>query len=93
MTKGKLDLTTAATAYTNLVGVAAAGASCSGKTPALTRVVAGNAAQSLFYNKLNAKTTKTAAPCGDPMPDGSAAALSTADMTMIQMWINGGANP
>ncbi len=88
---GKLDLSTSDAAYKALVGVKAAGGKCG--TSGLTRVVAGNAMQSLLYNKLNAKTTKTAAPCGDPMPDGNVAALSAGDITMIQAWINGGANP
>jgi len=90
---GKLDLSTSDTAYTNLVGVPAAGTTCAGQTPAFIRVVAGNAAQSLLYDKLNAKTTGTAAPCGNPEPEGSAAALSPADMTTIESWINSGANP
>ncbi len=89
--KGKLDLSTSQTAYTNLVGIKAAGSSCG--TSGLTRVVAGNASMSLFYNKLNAKTTNVKAPCGDTMPDGAAAALSAANITLIQSWINGGANP
>jgi len=93
LTNGKLNLATATTAYTNLVGVPAAGTGCGGKTPAYTRVIKNNAAQSLLYLKLNAKTAGTAAPCGSPMPLGAAAALSTADVTMIEDWINQGANP
>jgi hypothetical protein len=81
------------TSYTNLVGVPAAGTACGGQTPAVIRVVAGNATQSLLYDKLNAKTTGTAAPCGNPEPEGSAAALSPADMVIIESWINDGANP
>jgi hypothetical protein len=89
---GKLDLSTSDNAYTALVGVKAAGASCGTVVPALTRVVAGNATESLFYNKLNAKTLGTAAPCGAPMPK-TGDALTTADMTTIEQWINQGAMP
>jgi hypothetical protein len=90
---GELDLSTSDTAYANLVGVPAAGTACGGQTPAFIRVVAGNAAQSLLYDKLNAKTTGTAAPCGNPEPEGSAPALSPADMAIVESWINDGANP
>jgi hypothetical protein len=85
-------LSTSDNAYTALVGVKAAGASCGTVVPALTRVVAGNATESLFYNKLNAKTLGTAAPCGAAMPK-TGDALTTADMTMIEQWINQGAMP
>jgi hypothetical protein len=90
-TNGKLDLSTQDNAYTNLVGVLAAGTACG--TSGLSRVVAGNAAQSLLYNKLNAKATGVAAPCGSPEPEGAAPALSPTDMGMIERWINAGANP
>jgi hypothetical protein len=91
-TGGKLDLSTSDNAYTNLVGVKAAGGSCGTVTPALTRVVAGNAMESLFYNKLNAKTLGTNPPCGAAMPK-TGDALTTSDMAMIAAWINQGANP
>jgi hypothetical protein len=88
---GRLDLSSPDTAYMNLVGVRAAGAACD--TSGLTRVVAGSAAQSLLYDKLDSKTTAVAAPCGSPEPEGSESALSAADMAMIETWINEGANP
>jgi hypothetical protein len=88
---GKLDLSTPGAAYANLVGVRAAGTACG--TSGLTRVVAGSAAQSLLYNKLNAKTMGVAAPCGNPEPSGDAPALSPAQMATIESWINAGANP
>jgi hypothetical protein len=87
-----LNLSTSSNAYTNLVGVPAAGTACGDKTPAYTRVIKNNAAQSLLYLKLNAKTTGKAAPCGNAMPE-TGAALSAADITMIENWINEGANP
>jgi hypothetical protein len=90
---GKLDLSTSDTAYANLVGVKAAGTACGGTTPAFTRVVAGDAAQSLLYLKLDAKTTGTAAPCGNPEPEGDAPALVPTDVATIATWINEGANP
>jgi hypothetical protein len=88
---GKLDLSTSSNAYTNLVGVKAAGSACG--TSGLTRVVAGSAATSLLYNKLNAKTTAGAkAPCGNGMPE-TGTPLSTSDLMVVEMWINSGAAP
>jgi hypothetical protein len=87
---GKLDLSSSTAAYTNLVGVAAAGGACGTKN--LTRVVAGNAATSLLYNKVNAKLAgQPAAPCGAGMPD-NATSLTSDQVTEIKNWINGGAH-
>jgi hypothetical protein len=80
-TDGKLDLSVQATAYTNLVGVAGAGSSCSGKG---TRVVAGDADMSLLYTKV---TTPT---CGSKMPLGETA-LTDSQAAEIAGWINAGA--
>jgi hypothetical protein len=90
---GKLDLSTSDTAYANLVGVQAAGTACGLQATPFIRVVAGNAMQSLLYNKLDAKTASVAAPCGNPEPEGAVPALSPSDMTVIERWINAGANP
>jgi hypothetical protein len=79
---GKLDMSAQDKAYANLVGVAAAGVSCTGKG---TRVVAGNAAGSLLYQKVTGHP-----PCGDPMPQGLPS-LSSDDTQLIQSWIQGGA--
>jgi hypothetical protein len=80
-TVGKLDMSSQSTAFTNLVGVAAAGAECSGKG---TRVVAGDADMSILYQKV---TTPT---CGSMMPLGGAALAN--DLTdEIEGWINAGA--
>jgi hypothetical protein len=81
VTDGKLDLSSQATAYTNLVGVAATGSSCNGMG---TRVVAGDAAMSIFYTKV---TTPT---CGSKMPLGETA-LTSAQADEIEGWINAGA--
>ena len=80
-------MSTKATAYANLVGVAAAGASCGGLG---TRVVAGNAASSILWEKVNAKTQGTTAVCGSAMPL-TGAALSQAQVDEIAAWINAGA--
>jgi hypothetical protein len=87
---GKLDLSSSTAAYANLVGVAAQGTACG--TSGLTRVVAGHSAESLLYDKVLSKTTATPAPCGTPMPENMPA-LSTADVALIQEWIDSGANP
>jgi hypothetical protein len=90
-TNGKLDLSSSNAAYTNLVGVKSAGSACG--TKGLTRVVAGSAATSLLYNKVNAKLTgQPAAPCGAGMPDNSTS-LTSDQVMEIKNWINDGAKP
>ncbi len=84
-TNGKLDMSSSTAAYMNLVGVKATGSACGTKN--LTRVVAGNAATSLLYNKVAGGTV----PCGDPMPDGKPK-LTADQVTLIKNWINGGAS-
>ncbi len=75
---GNLDMSSQSTAYTNLVGVMAAGPSCGGSGE--TRVVPGNAAMSLLYNKVAGTED-----CGNTMPE------SPQGVTLIQSWINEGA--
>ena len=94
---GMLDMSTQAAAYANLVGVTSAGtgAGTSGVTcmmAALPRVLAGNAAGSLLFNKVNSKLTATLPPCGSPMPTPAGApALTQAQVDSIAGWIDGGA--
>jgi hypothetical protein len=82
-----LDMSTQANAYKNLVGVKADGPKCG--TSGLTRVVAGNASESLMYEKVS----EAKPPCGGQMPLGCSASscLSTSDQQEIQNWINAGA--
>jgi hypothetical protein len=94
LSEGMLDMSTQAMAYADLVGadggmgVAAAGAGCG--TSGLKRVVPGNAAISLIYEKVVAKTDDAGAPCGVPMP-ALGAALTTEQDDLIAAWINAGA--
>jgi len=81
---GKLDMTTQAAAYTNLVNQPTAGVACAGSG---TRVVPGNADQSVMYLKVS---LDDAAPCGNKMPD-NLPALSSDEATGIEAWINAGA--
>jgi hypothetical protein len=81
---GHLDMSTKATAFSNLVGVSAMGIACGGKG---TRVVAGNANGSILFEKVDPGTP---APCGSKMPLGLTP-LTTAQADEIQSWINGGA--
>jgi hypothetical protein len=81
-TNGKLDMSTQANAYTNLVGAAAAGTMCTGKG---TRVVKGDSTNSLLVQKL-----KAAPPCGKQMPSGMAP-LGAPLVTQISQWIDSGA--
>jgi hypothetical protein len=95
ITAGKLDFSTADAGYENLVNVAAAGVAC-GETdgaPPRVRVVPGQAATSLLYEKVNGFTA--APPCGSPMPksgeipDGGQAVV----VAQIKAWIDQGALP
>ena len=82
-----LDMSTQANAYKNLVGVKADGPAC--KTSGLTRVVPGNASQSLMYEKVSESTP----PCGKQMPYGCSgtSCLSASEQAEIEDWINAGA--
>jgi hypothetical protein len=96
VTVGLLDMSTQAAAYANLVGVAAqgTGTGTSGVTCAsasLVRVVPSNADGSLLFNKTHSKLLGALAPCGSPMPPGSSAALTAAQVDLIGAWINAGA--
>jgi hypothetical protein len=84
VTSGMLDMSSKATAFSDLVGVAAMGSGCSGKG---TRVVAGNAATSILFEKVD---PNQGAPCGSKMPLGGTP-LTDAQASEIESWINGGA--
>jgi hypothetical protein len=81
---GHLDMSTQSAAFSDLVGVAAMGTGCSGMG---TRVVAGNAADSILFKKVDPAQP---APCGAKMPLGLTP-LTTAQADEIQSWINAGA--
>ena len=81
---GKLNMSSADTAYTDLVNVAAAGSACGGKG---TRVTPGNAATSIMYLKVS---PTDASPCGVKMPFGGAP-LAQSLVDEIASWINAGA--
>jgi hypothetical protein len=94
VTEGHLDMSTQATAYTNLVNVKAMGTACgsSGKT----RVIPGNADDSLIIEKTEKKADGTPAPCGSEMPLGCGVTpglgcLGDDDVTPLKSWINAGA--
>ncbi len=84
VTMGKLDMSTKAAAFSNLVGVEAMGTGCSGVG---TRVVAGSADNSILFKKVDPAQP---APCGAKMPLGLAP-LTTAQASEIESWINAGA--
>jgi hypothetical protein len=93
---GMLDMSTPAAAFANLVGVDAqgTGAGASGVPCASAqrvRVVPGDAAGSLLYDKVDSKLVGTNPPCGSPMPLGSGAPLSQAEVDLISAWIDAGA--
>jgi hypothetical protein len=81
---GKLDMSTKATAFTDLVGVSAMGMLCGGMG---TRVIAGNAANSILFKKVD---PNQGSPCGSKMPLGLPP-LTTAQANEIETWINAGA--
>ena len=84
VTMGKLDMSTKAAAFTDLVGVAAMGTGCGGMG---TRVVAGNAADSILFKKID---PNQGSPCGSKMPLGLTP-LTDAQANEIESWINAGA--
>ncbi len=86
---GKLDMSTQQLAYANLVGVKAMGVSC--VISGLTRVVPGSAQTSVLFGKVDAPLTMNPTPCGDTMPDDGTN-LTQAEVTLIQTWIDQGAN-
>jgi hypothetical protein len=98
-TVGGLDMSTPAAAYANLVGVPAAGTgggasgiTCSSVSPALVRVVPSDSANSLLFNKVNAKLLGLPAPCGSPMPTpATGAPLRAGQVALIKAWIDAGA--
>jgi hypothetical protein len=81
---GHLDMSTQAAAFSNLVGVEAAGIFCGGMG---TRVVAGSAGNSIMFKKIDPAQP---APCGSKMPLGLPP-LTAAQTAEIESWINGGA--
>jgi len=78
------DFSSQSNAYAALVGVKASGPSCGSSDE--TRVVAGNASQSLLFQKVS----ETNPPCGSQMPLGGPP-LSSAQMTLLEDWITNGA--
>lgn len=78
------DFSSQSSAYTALVGVKASGPSCGSSGE--TRVLAGNPSQSLLFQKVSEANP----PCGSQMPLGGPP-LSSAQVTLIEGWINDGA--
>lgn len=77
-----LDMSTKALAYQNLVGKASASpGNCAGRT----RVVPGDAAQSLFFTKID-----HSAGCGNPMPLGKSK-LDGREAKLVEAWVEAGA--
>jgi hypothetical protein len=79
---GGLDMSTEAKAFTNLTTGTSTEAGCTEK------YVGATATASLLYQKVSG--TGIPAACGAQMPKGMTA-LSAADVTIIENWINGGA--
>lgn len=84
VTGGKLDMTSRAAAYANLVDVNAASRECGGKGK---RVVPGHPESSILYLKVSPSDP---APCGSKMPLDRTA-LAQGDVDLIASWIRGGA--
>jgi hypothetical protein len=86
---GQLKMSTAAEAYTALVGVMAMGAgggSVDCRSTNLLRVAAGDPDGSLLVQKLSS----AAPPCGQRMPP--AGMISAAQLSQLRKWIQNGAN-
>jgi hypothetical protein len=103
---GKLDMSSEQKAYSSLVGVPAMGVSCG--PSGLTRVVPGDASNSLLFLKVHAglimaedhtidaqpgpEAGADQPPCGDTMPDDGTS-LTQAEVSLIEDWIDDGAKP
>jgi hypothetical protein len=83
---GGLNMSTEAEAFTNLTMGTSTEAGCGEMY-----VVANNASKSLFYQKVVGGATLPTT-CGVKMPK-TGTALTAAQQTTIEDWINGGANP
>jgi hypothetical protein len=79
------DFSSQSAAYAALVGVMASGPSCGASGE--TRVVPGNASQSLLIQKVSEAMNP---PCGSQMPLGGPA-LSSAQVMLLEAWVNSGA--
>jgi hypothetical protein len=98
-TVGKLDMSTPAAAFANLVGVPAAGTGagtsgtmCAAVSPPILRVAPLDSLNSLLFNKVNSKLQMTLPACGSPMPlPATAAPLTAAQVELIRAWIDAGA--
>ena len=95
---GKLDMSSQDVAYADLVGVdaqgtgtGASGVTCASAMPPRVRVVPGDAAASLLFNKVDSKLTGQSPLCGSPMPLGSEPALTEDEVSLIAAWIDAGA--
>lgn len=75
------DFSSQSSAYTGLVGVKASGPSCGSSGE--TRVVPGNASQSLLFQKVSEANP----PCGAQMPLGGPP-LRSAQTKLVEDWIN-----
>jgi hypothetical protein len=78
------DFSSQSSAYAALVGVTASGPECGSSGE--QRVVAGNASQSLLFQKVSEANP----PCGARMPLGGQP-LSGTQLTLVENWINQGA--
>jgi polyvinyl alcohol dehydrogenase (cytochrome) len=81
--QGNLLMSSQSEAYANLVGVKASGPLCGAS--GLTRVVPGDPASSLMFDKVSSATPV----CGSTMPPG--APLSAQEVEQIRSWIERGA--
>jgi hypothetical protein len=87
---GNLDMSSQKLAYTNLVGVPASGPECGPGAidggAVQIRVVAGNAAASLLYQKLVGAQPL----CGSAMP-ALGDSVSASQLALVKSWIDDGA--
>jgi hypothetical protein len=81
---GKLDMTSQATAYGNLVNAPAVGSACAGKG---TRITPGQPDQSIMYLKVSLDDPT---PCGQKMPLGGPP-LTKDQADSIESWVTAGA--
>jgi hypothetical protein len=94
VTMSGLSFASQSTAYAQLYEVKAMGEYCATPDagPVLTRVVPGNAQESLLYLKVAEATPPCGATMPKPLPPATTVApLPQAQVTLIEGWINAGA--
>jgi hypothetical protein len=71
------------------IGAGTSGITCASLSPPAIRVIPGDSANSLIFNKVHSKLVAGMPPCGSPMPlPATAVPLTAAEVGLIAAWID-----